>query len=311
MLLALLLLLCSVAAVESAQLKKFMGFYGGNATEMQGWSNAFFSPNPKHLVEARLLGYTHQLLGVYWTFVEEHKRGGKPALRLVPHWRQLLETLVPLYTDLLNNGTIVGFFLGDELMWNGFPYEELSVWSAALRLRFPSSFMWENEAYPVYNCAPGTVPSSCAMYGPCCDYYQRIINITNGVPPGLNVTSIDLYRWNPSQGSIVRQVKGYYRNQLLPRLHEGQKLFVVPGSDASTHNPECNFTCYDTMCASDAAAFYEWILNDSMITGAMPWAWKSCGAKCIGALCEIGTRHMIKAKAAWERAGAKIIQLPY
>jgi hypothetical protein len=306
----LIVLLAAVCSLPTAALQKFMGFYSvDQPKDMAGWANSFYSTSIAQLVDGKSqYGLTQQLL-----FVPQFLTYEANNYRLVPDWQNIIATEKALWTTLLRNGTIVGFFLGDELMWNGLPYAQLTAWSSAMREAFPSSFIWENEAFPVYSCDPrAPQPQSCpAKFGPCCSYGQVPINITNGIPPGLNVTSVDIYRWNPKEGSIVAKVQQYYKTYLEPRLHAGQRLFVVPGADSSTHNSECDPSCYDSMCAGDAASFAEWIAKDSVIVGAMPWAWESCGNGCIPSHDEIGCKHMNLTRKAWAAAGEKIRKLPF
>jgi hypothetical protein len=307
---AIISLVLVVFAWPSHGLNKFMGFYSvNNPQDMQGWANSFYSTSVEQLVEGKTkYGLDQQLL-----FLPQFLTSTANGLRLVPQWKSILSSGKALWTELLLNGTIVGFFLGDELMWNNLPYVELTEWSTALRDAFPSAFIWENEAYPVYSCDPSAPPpTSCPVkFGPCCSYQQVPINATNGIPPGLNVTSVDIYRWNPKDGSIIAKVQGYYKAYLEPRLHPGQRLFVVPGADSSTHNSQCSPSCYDAMCASDAENFASWIAHSPVIVGAMPWSWESCGTDCIPSLDEIGCKHMNRTKEAWAAAGRRIKMIPY
>ena len=293
-------------------LHKFMGFYTVNdPLDLCGWANSYYSDNVASLVKGyTACGFRQQLFFIEYLFIELTPTG---QAALVKNWEQVLASNTPLWRDLLRNGTIIGFFLGDELMWNGLPYQSLTEWSNALRHAFPSAFLWENEATPVYSCDPKLPPpTTCPrMYGPCCSYHQKPVLPTNGIPPALNVTSIDMYRWNPKSGPIVPMVQTYYDKYLKPRLHTHQRLFVVPGADASTHNPSCTPSCYDTMCASDAVAFKEWIEQDKTIVGAYPWSWESCGPGCIPDLDEIGCKHMNATKAAWATSGRAIIKVPF
>lgn len=194
-----------------------MGFYTmHNASALQGWGNAWFSPYPEKLVAAReQFGYTHQLLSLEWHFVASTPVGN----RLIPEWKENWETIwAPLGRELLANGTIVGFFLGDELMWGGLPYVQLTEWSDLIRATFPTAFLWENEAEPVYNCDPTKNPEKCI------NSRREQINITNGIPPALNATSIDWYAWSNTTVAQhhVESVEWYYNVNLYPRAHPGQ-----------------------------------------------------------------------------------------
>ena len=226
---------------------------------------------------------------------------------MIPNWRHEWETQwVPIATELLRNGTIVGFFLGDELMWNGLPYESLLEWSNAVRASFPSAFIWQNEAYPTYACAPGEAPSCPAKGGngalKCCSAYRVPINITHGIPPALNATSVDIYDWSNSTSGrnlVPGKVRPYYESQLYPRAHPGQRFFQVPGSASSTHNAACDAACYEAAVMHDADEYLRWLQEDPLVAGMMPWIWKNCGRGCIPPKDEIGTENMPLAKAHW------------
>lgn len=49
-------------------------------------------------------------------------------------------------------------------------------------------------------------------------------------------------------------------------------------------------SCYDSMIAYDAQAFYKWAKEDEKIIGMMPWNWDGCGSGCIVFRDEIGTK---------------------
>jgi hypothetical protein len=275
---------------------KFMGWYGGGAYpgELRGWSNAYMTTHVADLVANRA-SFSQQLLNVqgvflYWNYTQKPA----PGNQLRPTWRKTLADAAPLWSELLANGTIVGFFLGDELMWNGFPYAELVAYSDAMRAAFPSAFLWENEASSVYK--------NTTKYN------------TTKVPPALNATSVDIYDFTGHllfRSVYVDRVRSYYDTYLKPKLSPGQKLFVIPGADGSTHNKYCDKLCYSYITARDAALFTKWVSEDATIAGAMPWTWASCGPGCDRYHDETGCRGVPKCKAAWEKYGAEITHMPF
>ena len=44
---------------------------------------------------------------------------------------------MPAYKTLVNNGSALGFFLGDELLWNGLTFKEMSLYATVVRESFP------------------------------------------------------------------------------------------------------------------------------------------------------------------------------
>ena len=49
-----------------------------------------------------------------------------------------------------HSGTILGFFLGDELPWNGLPYADVETYARAVRATFPAgtAVIYTNAAWP-------------------------------------------------------------------------------------------------------------------------------------------------------------------
>jgi hypothetical protein len=273
---------------------KFMGWYGdeGYASELAGWNNAYLSQYEADLVtQHHVHNFTQQLLSITSVFVKYNY--SRRAFYLRPDMHRMIEAKKPLWTELLRNRTIVGFFLGDEIMWNGFPYTSLVEYSNAIRKAFPSAFLWQNEAPDVYE-------------------DLKKYNITDGVPPAIDAISIDKYHWEMSDREkfVLTTIRGYYDTYIKPQLHPGQKLFVVPGADGSHTNKKCNMTCYNYIVAQDSHWFLKWMQEDELVIGAMPWSWKSCGAGCASVHDEVGCRMMQGGKAAWEKNGKLIIDLP-
>ncbi len=77
----------------------------------------------------------------------------------------------------------------------------------------------------------------------------------------------------------------------------------------------CNASCYDVMCAADAADFLAWGLADARVVAIMPWNWGGCPS-CNGSrwtpphtccMDELGTDVQPESRAAWAAIGARII----
>ena len=289
----------------------YFGWYGYDPTEQAGWVSLGVGASEKQLTQGRALGVPRQFWALEHQYLWSGTRDGKPGLRLIHNWKELWHTETPKYRALLNNGTISGFFLGDELMWNGFQYHQLVEWSNLIRATFPNAWIWENEAVPSYNCpisvSLNTTRTCSGPGAPCCDLQARIVSAPV-IPPAISSQSIDLYRWDSGSPSAFELVKGYYKTHLVPRLSSNQSLFLVPGSAASTHNPICNLTCYEDLVSTQAWDFYNWAQEaDSRITGMVPWNWNNCSG-CVKFHDEIGTIAMPKARKAWKEIGEKILK---
>lgn len=282
----------------------FFGWYGFEPAEQAGWVSLGVSRWPDKLVEGKRLGIPQQFYSLEDEYLTHGMRDGAEAIKLVPDWERRWNASLPLYQSLLDNRTICGFFLGDELMWNGFPYDELVMWSNAIRAAFPDAWLWENEAVPSYGCDPAQAANrtrNCTYkYEGCCDFHGRPIYATS-VPPALSSTSIDKYQWNPAGPAVVPLVQTYYNTYLKPRLHEGQSLFLVPGSTIMPHDKHCNASCFEQLVSDDAKAFYAWAQADPVITGMVPWTWFPDADKYIG------TRNMTSAKATWQAIGRAVL----
>eukprot|EP00951_Prasinocladus_malaysianus_P044365 scaffold570922_cov47-Prasinocladus_malaysianus.AAC.2 len=58
--------------------------------------------------------------------------------------------MLPTATALLASGAIFGLYLGDELVWNGLPAEDLETVAATVRADLPNAITWVNEAKPPF-----------------------------------------------------------------------------------------------------------------------------------------------------------------
>lgn len=269
----------------------FFGWYGYDPNNMVGWTNIAHSNNKTLLINNANRGI-HQLYELSYLYVSSFNR-----LLLHPDWKQMTDKNHTTVLELFKNKTIIGFFMGDELMWNGLPYSNLTHASNYFRKLYPFSFIWENEAVDVLKCNK--------TYGTCHDVHNNIIHIKNGIPPALSAISIDMYHMSTNNG-FVSQVRQFYKQWIYPKLHSHQKVFVVPGSYASNFNSLCNFTCYDIMCAVDAINFYTWSLFDKNVIGIVPWNWFGCDT-CEKYKDEIGTINMNITKKVWKIIGNIIV----
>ena len=109
-------LLCAALAAALASVARggYMGFYWMDAegASLAGWGNAYFSHTPSDLVAAKgAHGFDRQLLSLSDHFVSDIDG----QYQLIDNWEAVWQTKwVPVASELLRNGTIVGFFLGDE-----------------------------------------------------------------------------------------------------------------------------------------------------------------------------------------------------
>ena len=84
------------------------------------------------------------------------------ARRLWTRWANAL----PLHQELYANGTILGFNLGDELVWNCVLTEQVQTAAATVRKDFPrgGAIIWYNEAAMLNSrTTNATPPTSASM----------------------------------------------------------------------------------------------------------------------------------------------------
>ena len=269
----------------------FFGWYGYDPIHMNGWTNIAHTNNMSVLIENAHNG-VNQLYEVTELYTSQFN-----SLLLQPTWKHMINTNISLFKQLLLNRTISGFFMGDELMWNGLPYSNLTHASNYLRRHFPTSFIWENEAAYAIRCN--------TTYGRCFDKNNKTIHITDGIPPALSAISTDMYHMTP-YNNFVNTVKDFYKQWIYPKLHKGQKVFTIPGAFGSNVNSNCDYDCYDTMCAIDAVQYYNWALEDHLVIGMNPWNWFNCTG-CVRFKDEIGALYMNITKNIWKNIGETII----
>ena len=51
--------------------------------------------------------------------------------------------------------------------------------------------------------------------------------------------SVDWYHTMGRKRSYLPHVRAFYENHIFPKLHPHQRVLVLPGAFASTHNPHC------------------------------------------------------------------------
>ena len=225
-------------------------------------------------------------------------RNGHLALR--PDWRVRWAAVSEAAAPLLANGTMFGFFLGDELHAQKVTTAELRIAADAVRGTFPSPSVitWVNFcACPPFGNWTGKKWAPGAGFA---------------IPPSISWASIDVYDglrqsiW-PSTPFVPR-VQAAVGQLLLPRMLPNQSLMLVPGSYTTalpSQKEWCNRTCGDAKSARDAEDFYAWALRDERIVGMAVWNWGGCGL-CAAAKDEIGTVDLVESKAAWMAIGKAI-----
>lgn len=121
---------------------------------------------------------------------------GSTGLVLRPDYEAAWAAAVPVARELLANGTIFGFFLGDELVWNCLPVADLNTYAAAVRASFPrgapgsgAAILWQNEASFI---SGADRVNSCKQPNP-----------SYRIPSELDWFSVDIYHSEPALAATV------------------------------------------------------------------------------------------------------------
>ena len=223
---------------------------------------------------------------------------------LQPNWYDQLKSLMTAAAPLFSSGALIGYNLGDELVWNCLSPANLTLVVDAVRASCPrgSCTLWYNEA---------------AVFGSSAGFHDSCGNFVGdfSIPKSLDLFSTDIYHMNGvEEGWVDSRVRAWYETWIFPNITSEQKVVLVPGSYGSNvnHYPNgtyvCDKTCYDVMCAHDAQDFKAWALADDRVAGVFPWNWGGCPS-CNGSrwtpphtccMDELGTNVQPLTSAAWK-----------
>ena len=133
------------ASCEGTTLR-YLSFWDENRYEpndFAGWANLGFTRNASSISRGSALGISHlyKVHGVFFSRGDpEHPTRG--ALRLRPdyasRWAEERATTVDALWDA---EAIMGFYLGDELVWNGLSVDDVDAAARSIRAAFPSAII--------------------------------------------------------------------------------------------------------------------------------------------------------------------------
>ena len=228
---------------------KYVTFYSWHIEE-GNWTTLGQSQVVKELTEFHNLTGRAGLLEVSQVFFQPMKvvdptlRGLAPRPDGLERW----QALVPLIRTAVGQGSISGFFLGDELVWNNITWEVLNMTAALVKATFPTCFVYYNE---------GGAPL----------YAQRNVNGFHSpypfVPLAVDFISSDDYddMWLP------KGPRWFYESFLYPKLGDvKQKAFVVPPVYAWL-NVNANVTWWDEQQLRQIEGYLQWIAQDERLVG--------------------------------------------
>lgn len=232
------------------------------------------------------------LLHVIGIFVE-----GQPqttSFKLRSDYAAQWDAAVPTFKPLLDQGIVVGFFLGDELVHNCLSLDPINVIGQTIKSSFPSAITWYNEA-------GSAVEKGTNKCGETVKYFWH---------GSVDWLSVDKYHHDGKVDNWVRDhIKSFYNEHMFPMMTlPTQKVLLVPASFSSKLNSKCDGSCYDELVTHDAKDYAAWAKTDSRIAAIIPWHWDGCedNEGCRKALDEIGTESLPHVIDEWKKLKSQV-----
>eukprot|EP00698_Gefionella_okellyi_P017875 TRINITY_DN5298_c0_g1_i1.p1 TRINITY_DN5298_c0_g1~~TRINITY_DN5298_c0_g1_i1.p1 ORF type:complete len:228 (-),score=28.97 TRINITY_DN5298_c0_g1_i1:618-1277(-) len=209
-----LLLSVLICAASNPNLKWVSFWDVQDPADLAGWANLFFSANDTAIVRAKSLGLSslYDLENTLFTTVGH-------LLTLREDYLSELLAVKEKMDQYLDDKVIMGFFLGDELCWNGATFANLTAAAAGVRKVWPTATIYYNEAYPVFTTDK--------------DAYGNVLNYGN-IPEGFDWISIDFY---PDEGTLS-DIVHIYEADLYPKMSAHQQALYVPPAYGTVTTPE-------------------------------------------------------------------------
>jgi hypothetical protein len=211
---------------------------------------------------------------------------------LKTNWRDEWSAARQHYAPMVANGTVGGFMLGDELVWQGCTVDALTTMAEVIHADFPSTPIYYNENVPV------------VLHGVNSAGYA--VNFT--VPPAVTWFSFDYYHYDGATDEThVDTVREVYEQHVYPKLLPHQRVLLCPGAFAMPPGMPipggfaCNMSCFDAMRASDAAFYFDWARADKRIVGLAAWEWNDAGDR-------LGAMNLPQTRLAWGKIGRQILK---
>ena len=226
---------------------QFETFYSWH-TAVGNWTNVGQASDWQELVTYYNLtgrGSIFELYTVFWESMKV-KHPHLQGLTIRSDWRARWNHTANLISKFVEQGVIIGFMLGDELVWNNITWDQLNETSALVKATFPNCFVFYNE---------GGAP----LYG---DHNVNHYKIHYPfVPFAVDYVSTDDY----DSMYIHKNARWFYESFLYPKIKFAhQRAWVVPPVYAKYPS---NITESDDYAYLEAIAYFDWIDHDDRLHG--------------------------------------------
>lgn len=294
--------------------------YGCVPAEQHTFSNLCIDADNAVLLEARALGM-RGMKSVTWAFFM-NAVPPRSGLMLRPDyqagWADMWHGSGAL-SALSANQTVMGVFLGDELLGAGINVTELTIAAETVKASWREGIVYWNEEW-----GPVVQNSS----------WARPASALHSVPHAIDWISLDFYRTNPTAWETPEQE---YAAQVYPKMHPHQRALQVPQAFGRKHDA-CAAVCYmnasqrgcckdnhgpgkpwasgqsnhtrewwDDWSATVATNYYSWAQRDPKIIGINPWYYGEDRGDIACGGYNVSVRQQPKAMARWKEIGVAIL----
>lgn len=214
---------------------------------------------------------------------------GKNGSGLQPGWESALERIMDRALPLLKSGILRGIFMGDEICCSHVPYANFSAVASIVRQKLDGTdaIIYANECTQpfVRTGETWTIPSK---LDPALDYisidscpsercFLELITLAVSLTREA-CSHVDVGR-NLCDGSTTKELevfKTFLEEQLRPRLHDHQRVLLVPGlyGDRNTTRSGSMAEQEEYLLAK-LEHYYEYAQAEPLIAGLVPWHWSS------------------------------------
>jgi hypothetical protein len=259
LLLNILFITTNIFSTYSTNIKPLLTFYDFDPETQSGWVDFGIDLSIDCLQKGyyeygisslfRIGRYNETWSDCWTTNNTTPKVYGLPSSRILADkglykdWRKNVRLTVDLIKPLINEGVVIGVFLGDEQVCGGH-----QTWDEMSQVAYEFRYLLGDTPILYMNECVGAITSS----------------ITE-IPSALTYFSIDIY---DSGAEEVAKVKTFYEDKIFPILYEPTKAFVIPGIFG---NPTKPFIPQEKLLLEKIKAYKKWIDNETQIAGLNPW----------------------------------------